>query len=248
MISAEALKAILVTDGLRLKRDRFLVGMGLYVVGIALVLRFALAWIVAELQSRVGFDLLPWVPLIGSHFVVGLAGLLAGIVGGFMLLESREERTIKALLVSPMPLTSYLAVICTLVFVGAGVLGVVQGLLLGAGLPPFGALVAVSVASAPTAVLMALFIPTFADTKIEAMVLMKICAILPLVPTGCYFLPEPWQWLGAWHPSWWAAQAYWMAQAGDDGAWGLYAAAAVVPAALWCWFMVRAFVRTAHRK
>lgn len=246
MIPGASLKAILRTDALRLKRDRFLVGMGAYIIGVALVLRFALPWISAELQERIGFDLQPWLPLVSSHFVVGLAGLLAGIVGGFMLLESREQHTIKAMLVSPLPLSSYIAVLGTVVLLTATLLGVGQGLLLGVALPPLMALLAISLAAAPTAVLMALFISTFADTKIEAMVLMKVCAMLPLVPTGCYFLPEQWQWVGAWHPSWWAAKAYWMAEAGS-GPWAWFAAGAAVPALLWLGFMVRAFIRSAHR-
>ncbi len=246
MIPAASLKAILRTDALRLQRDRFLIGMGAYIIGVALALRFALPWISAELQARAGFDLQPWLPLMSSHFVVGLAGLLAGIIGGFMLLESREERTIKAMLVSPLPLSHYVAVVATVVLVTGTLLGVAQGLLLNVALPPLMALLACSLAAAPTAVLMALFISTFADTKIEAMVLMKVCAMLPLVPTGCYFLPEPWQWVGAWHPSWWAAKAYWMAEAGG-GPWALFAAGAAIPATLWLGVLDRAFIRAAHR-
>ncbi len=246
MLSRTALRGILRTDGLRLVRSRFLLGTTVYIFAIAAALRWALPWIGDTLAERVEFDLVPWYPLIGSHFVVGLAGLLAGIIGGFLLLEGREDRTVKALLVSPVPLGSYLAVICVAVFLLASVLSVVQGLIVGVGLPPWPALLGASFSAAPAAVFVALVISACADSKTEALVVMKICAFGPLIPSAAYFLAEPWQWLAAVYPPYWAAKAYWVAEAGGSS-WPLWIVGGLPVSALWGAALVRVYLRAARR-
>ena len=109
MVSRTAIGGILRADALRLVRDQFLLGMCAYIIGVAVMLRFAMPWITGELAERTAFDLVPWYPLISSHFVVGLAVLMAGIIGGLLLMEGRESRTVKALLVTPVPLALALA-------------------------------------------------------------------------------------------------------------------------------------------
>ncbi len=244
-MSPVAIKGILRADFLRLARDQFLLGMTAYILGIALLLRFAVPWIDGELQARMGFELGPWYPLISSHFVVGLAGLLAGILGGLLLMEGRETGTLRAQLVSPVPVTAYVRLMGAVMFVGSIVLALVSGALLGFNLPPWPALLLTSVMAAPASVAIGLFIAAMSATKTEAFVYLKICAILPLVPSGAYFLPEPWQWLAGIHPSYFAAKAYWLAEAGEAG-WALWACGAVVPAAFWLWLMARMFVKAAR--
>lgn len=244
--SLTAAKGMLRVDGLRLLRDRFLLGMIVYIVGIAIAIRLALPWVTDELRARVGFDLGPWYPLLTSHFVVGLAGLLAGILGGFLLLESREDRTIKALLVTPTPLASYLVVLGSAVLVMSTALALVQGVIVGVALPPWPALVGASVAAAPAALIFALVIAALADNKTEAFAIMKICAVAPLVPSGSYFLAEPWQWLAAVYPPYWAAKAYWVAQAGE-GPWLPWVLGGLLVSAVWVGLLARLFVRAARR-
>ena len=115
--STTAVRGILKTDALRILRDRFLIGITAYILFVFVVMRGVIPWITAGVASAWDFDLTPYHPLIVSHFVVQLAAMIPGIVGGFLLLESREEGTVKALLVSPSPLQSYLVVVCVVMFV-----------------------------------------------------------------------------------------------------------------------------------
>ena len=245
-LSSTALRGILYTDGLRLVRDRFLLGMATYLIGIAVAIRLALPWIAGELEARLGFELEPWFPLITSHFVVGLAGLLAGIIGGFMLLESREDRTIMALQVSPVSLSSYVGVLAVAIMVMAALNAVLQAVIVGVGLPPWPAVLAACVLAAPTALVFALFVATVASNKTEAFAYLKLCAVAPLIPSGAYFLAEPWQWLAGIYPSYWAAKAYWVAEAGGRG-WGWWLIGGAVVSAIWVGVVGRAFLRAARR-
>ena len=109
MPSATAVRGMLRTDGLRLLRDRFLIGVSVYIVAITVVMRWLLPAITVDLASDQNFDLAPYHPLLVSYLILQLAPFVPGIIGGFLLLESREDGTVKALLVSPNPLTSYVS-------------------------------------------------------------------------------------------------------------------------------------------
>ena len=107
MPSAIAVRGMLKTDVLRMLRDRFLIGISAYIFFVVVVMRAVIPWATTAIAVNWNFDLTPYHPLIVSHLTVQLAPLVPGIVGGFLLLESREEGTVKALLVSPSPLFGY---------------------------------------------------------------------------------------------------------------------------------------------
>ncbi|MEZ4428958.1 MAG: hypothetical protein R3A51_14870 [Nannocystaceae bacterium] len=245
MLSRIAIVGVLRVDGLRLVRDRFLLGMSAYLIGLSALMRWLLPWAAAELDARYGFQLTPYFALIVSHLVVVLAPFTVGVVGGFLLLESREDRTVRALLVTPVSLPSYLAVLTT-VMIGAGaLLTLAEAAIIGRALPPWGPLVAVAIAGAPAGAAWALYMAGVADDKVEAMVHLKIGATIALVPAGAYFLPGAWQWLGALHPSFWAMKGYWAAQAGEP--WLGWIVAAAIAGAAWLLALSRLFLRAARR-
>ena len=83
MPSALAARGMLKTDGLRVLRDRFLIGIAVYIVGISIAMRWAIPWVTGELAVHRDFDLTPYHALIVSHILIQLAPLLPGIVGVF---------------------------------------------------------------------------------------------------------------------------------------------------------------------
>jgi fluoroquinolone transport system permease protein len=181
-----------------------------------------------------------------SHFVVGLAGLLAGMVGGFLLLESREEGTAKAFLVTPISLSVYVGVLSFVLFAASLVLILFQGIVIGVALPPWPAFLGAALAGAPAAPAFALFIAAFADDKTAAVAYMKICAIAVLIPGASYFLTEPSQWLAALYPPYWAAKAYWVGEAGGS-AWPLWALGGLLMSAIWVGLLGRLFLNAARK-
>ena len=246
MTSATAVAGILRADGLRVRRDRFLLGMALYIVAISIALRWALPWVAGEVDSRLRFDLLPYYPLIVSHIVVQLAPLLGAIIGGFLLIEGREDRTLKALLTSPVPLPVYLSVLCSVLIAGSAVLIVLESSIIGLALPPALALLGATAAGAPAAGGLALVIATLAGSKTEAFAYMKIVGLGPVAASGFYFVPEPWQWLAAVYPPYAASKAYWVAEAGGDS-WWLWVVVGLVGSAMWFPVLTRWFLKAARR-
>jgi len=246
MTSTTAVAGMLRADGLRVRRDRFLLGMALYVVGISVVLRWALPWITDEVRTRLAFELVPYEALIVSHIVIQVAPLLGAIIGGLLLIEGREGRTLKTLLVSPVPLPVYLAVLCSVLTISTVALIVVEGAIIGLALPPESALLATAIGAAPAAAGLGLLIGTLASSKTEAFAYMKIVGLGPMLASGFWFVPEPWQWLAAVYPPYAASKAYWIAEAGAGG-WGMWVVVALVGWALWLPLLVRWFVRAARR-
>jgi fluoroquinolone transport system permease protein len=187
MISRTALIGMLKTDALRLLRDRFLIGISLYILFIFVAMRAFIPWLTAEIASNGGFDLIPYLPLIVSYIVVQIAPMLPGIIGGFMLLESREEGTAKALLVTP---SSYLPVMCVAMIVISVALTVFAGAIIEIAMPSWSAQIAIAFVAAPSAPIFALALATLANNKVQAFAWMKALGIGPLLVVGAWFLPE----------------------------------------------------------
>ncbi len=246
MPSAIAVRGMLRTDTLRLRRDRFLIAISVYILAITVVMRWLLPVITHDSGPDFGFDLTPYHPLLVSYFIVQLAPLIPGIIGGFLLLESREDGTVKALLVSPNPLTSYVLVVCAVMIVSSVTLTVAQGAIIALALPSWPALIAVGLAAAPAAPMFALSIAAFANNKVQAFAYLKLFGIGPMIATGAYFLPEPWQRLAAIYPPYCASKAYWIAAAGGNP-WPLWVLGGLVGSAVWVVVLQRLFLRAARK-
>ena len=172
--------------------------------------------------------------------------LIPGIVGGFLLLESREEGTIKALLVAPTPLQSYVAVACLSMAAVAFVVMLVTAPIIGVGLPPWPALIAISLAAAPSGPAYALLLSSVANNKVEAFAYAKLFGVGPLFVLGTYFLAEPWQWLAVIYPPYCACKAYWVAEAGGSS-WSIWVIAGLLSSAVWVAVLQRVFVSASRR-
>ena len=151
-----------------MSRDKFLVGMTLYILFVFVVMRVVIPEITAGVASKWDFDLIPYHALIVSYFVVQVAPLLPGIVGGFQLLECREEGMAKALLVSPSSLAVYLSVTCLAMFAAAFVLTLATEAIIGMELRSWSTLIVVALVAAPVGPIFALLIASVADNKVQA--------------------------------------------------------------------------------
>ncbi len=246
MVSATVVRGMLRTDALRLSRDRFLIGITVYFVGISFLVGKVLPRIIDAIGSGWNLDLDPYHSLIVSYLIVQLAPMVPGMIGGFLLLESREDGTVKALLVSPNPLTSYLLVVCIVMSLTAVILTVGQGAIIAFALPPLPALFAVGFAAAPAAPMLALLTAALAANKVQAFAYLKIFGLGPMLVIGAFFLPEPWQWLVAIYPPYCASKAYWVAEAGGSG-WLLWAIAGLISSAVWFIFLQHLYLRAARK-
>ena len=108
MALATAILQLVTVDVKLVARDRFLASMSGLSIAIALAMRFLLPTATRSLEANLGFDLVPYYPLVTSFVVMSIGAPLIGLVLGFVLVEAREDNTVKALLVTPFSLRSYL--------------------------------------------------------------------------------------------------------------------------------------------
>ena len=118
--------------------------------------------------------------------------------------------------------------------------------IIGLALPPWPALIAVSLAAAPTAPIFALLIAAVANNKVQAFAYLKLFGVGPLLATGAYFIPEPWQWLVAVYPPYCASKAYWVAEAGGSQ-WPFWVIGGLVGSILWIVVLQRFYINAARK-
>ena len=244
---ARAVPAILRTDGLRLLRDQFPVGAAVYVAACAIALRWLVPWLQQTLMAENGFDITPYVPLGVSYFVVVNASVITGMIGGFLLLETREERTIKALMVTPTSVGAQLGTMATVIVVMGMLIAATLSALVGVGVPAsWGAVLAASALGAPTGVAMALMLATVASNKVEAFAVMKLTSFVGLLPVAGWFVPEPLQYVVGIAPPYWACKIWWLAAEGD-ASWGWLVVPGLLVSVGWIAFLLPRFRAAARR-
>lgn len=246
MNAATILRSLGPIDLRSVRRDSLLKWMVLMPLFMALVLRLALPPLTASLLAQDGFDLTPYYPVIASYFLVALTPMVLGVLIGFLLLDEKDDSTLTALQVTPMPLSSYVAyrvaipVILTIVLMFA-----VFPL---ANLTPFDPLVIglTAIAAAPLAPLFALFLAAYAQNKVQGFALAKLVGVVLLVPVFAYFVDSGWQIVFGIVPTYWAMKVNWMLQAGEPGVW-LYVVGGIVYPSLLTALLVRRFNKVMHQ-
>jgi fluoroquinolone transport system permease protein len=236
MSRVRALRGLLLADARRIARDRFLLAAAVYFAAVAVAVRWVLPWAAASARARWGLDLEPYFPLIVSYVALVMGSVAVGIVGGFILLELREERSIVALRISPLPLGTYVHCFSVILALLGATVGFAQAAVIGLGLPSWGALATIACMSGPGAPLVALYLATYPENKLEGFAHMKFVSIAGAVPLGAYFLPAPWQYFAGVFPPFWSAKAWWSAEAGDPS-WPLWLALGTVSGVALVWVL-----------
>lgn len=215
MSHVTTLRALGAIDAASLLADPLLRWMAALPLAVALAVRLVLPLVLPRVGVLVGADL-GWLlaPLAG-YAVVGMAPLLAGATVGFLLLDQRDDRTLLALRVTPLPLAAYvayrLAAPATLAAAITVAAVVVAG---GVGLTATGALLA-ALAAAPLAPVAALALAALARNKVQGLALLKAASLVLAAPLASRFLPEQWQAPLYPLPTYQLARVVWGLQAGE---------------------------------
>src|SRR5262245_36127799 len=107
MINLKTLRALSAVDALSVSRDTLLRGMAFVPLGLAAAARWLFPPAVVQLGALLHIDLQRLYPQLMSYALLLLAPAICGMVIGFILLDQRDDRTLTALQVTPLPLTSY---------------------------------------------------------------------------------------------------------------------------------------------
>jgi fluoroquinolone transport system permease protein len=177
--------------------------------------RFLLPPAAAYLSEDFGFDLVIYYPLLLSFFFVLQIPMLFGVLVGLLVLDEKDDDTLSALRVTPISMTGYA------LYRGAAAV-LLSALYVCIALPLTGLLpsplvpttVPIALLSGMTAPVFALLLAALARNKVEGLALMKALSVLMLGPLAAYFVGLHWQLVFGVLPTYWPAQAFWVAAEG----------------------------------
>ncbi len=213
MSLTQSLSALGRNDTKMITRDSFLLTMTAYLTFVMVVLRFLLPWLSDRLATadNIAFALPDYYPLLVAYMAVFNGAMLGGMVAGFLLLEERESGTSRALLVTPLPVPTYL-LYKALLPTAFGFFMVMVQLLILRPLAPLAVwqIAAIAVGSAFTAPIVALFFASVAGNRVQGFALMKITGITGFIIVGAWFVDTPLQYLFGLFPPYWVSKSYWL--------------------------------------
>ena len=229
-------------------RDSFLSGLFIYMLIVAVVMRFALPWLseAAAANADIPFDVALLYPLIIGYMILYLGAIVAGVTIGFVVLDERDDGTLKALMVTPLPLTHYLAYRVLMPAAIAFVIVMAEVLIVNIPLIPLGEMVIIAAAAALIGSMASLFVATVSQNKVQGFALMKILGSAGILLMGAWAVAEPAQYLFGLFPPYWFVKAYWAAAAGL-AEWPLLLLIGVAYSGLVIVLLIRRFVYIAHR-
>ena len=214
-------------DARNIFRDTNLKWMIFLPVILALFLRFVLPWLSGWLLETYDFDLLPYYPAILAYCFVLMCPMIFGMLTGFLLIDEKDDNTLIALQVTPLPLRAYLAYRVLIPIVLTVILMFVIFPLADLGAFPPGHILLTALAAAPTAPLFGLTLAAFARNKIQGFALMKMLGAVLLIPIFAFFTDTLWEYAYGVFPSYWPMKVYWLLEAGEPGVWPVLIVAVV---------------------
>jgi fluoroquinolone transport system permease protein len=244
MNALRVIKSLGPIDALSVCRDALLRWIVVLPIGIALLVRFFLPVIIRRLEETLHIRLAEFYPAVAGYALLIMAPVMCGMVIGFLLLDERDDRTLLALRVTPLPLGTYLAWRSALPMLLSVGITLVAFPLAGLEKPSALQLLASAIAAAPLAPLLALALATFAAKKVQGFALVKAASgILQIVPLIAYFVHSAWQTAFGVIPTYWPARLLWAFQQGETAAW-LYLTVGLAYQLLLLALLLRRFNRT----
>lgn len=236
-----------------IRRDSFLIFVLLFAVIIAVVLRVLLPWADARLadtgvlpNARFPVRLAGFYPMIISYMTLYTGALLVGTIFGFVLLDEKDDDTLTAMLVTPVPPSQYALYRAGVPAILAWGIVLAMLLVIDQALLPLWQLALFAAAAALTAPIIALFFATVAENKVQGMAYSKFSGVAGWTILLGWFVPAPLQWLCGLFPPFWVSKAYWMALDGDGAWWLVLLLGVVLQVGLIAW-LLRCFTRAAYR-
>lgn len=229
-------------DAVNVRRDTLLRWIVALPILIALMARFFLPIIIRRLEETLHINLGELYQVIAGYALLITAPVICGTVIGFLLLDERDDRTLLALRVTPLPPSSYLAWRLGLPMLLSVVITLVTFPLAGFEQPSVLRLLMAALTAAPLAPLMALALATSAANKVQGFALVKASGVFQIAPLVAYFIQSPWQMALGVIPTYWPAKVLWAFQQEETAA-GIYLVAGLAYQLLLVALLLRRFNR-----
>lgn len=230
-----------------ISRDSFLLGMSLYIFVMAGIMRYAIPWIndlIADTPAFT-FNLADYYPvLIGYMLYVG--ALLAGMIIGFIVLDERDDNTLKALMVTPMSLRQYMWYRLLVPAVIGFVFVLAMFLLINLEVPALWQMILLAIVNGMTASWIMLIFAIFAQNKVQGFAVQKVLGTVGLILFGSWFFAAPLEYLTGIFPTYWFLKSYWLMLESDPG-WMTFMVIGIVYNAAIIWFLLKRFEKVAYQ-
>jgi fluoroquinolone transport system permease protein len=211
-------------------RDPLLRWLLLVPLGLGLATRSVFPNLLEQVATLLPFGLASvYQPLMAACLLL-IGPLLAGMVVGFLLLDQRDEGTLVALQVTPLPAWAYL-----LYRLGLPLLSSIPLSVLAFGLSeihvPGWRLTGALLLAAPLGPLYALALAKLAQNKVQGFALAKAAGVFIAAPLATLFTSPLWDHILLFAPTTWAARYLW------QGEWWVLVGGIVYQAGLigWLW-------------
>lgn len=229
-----------------IRRDSLVSWMIYIPIFLALLLRWGVPPLTARLMEQYDFDFVQYYPVLLAYFFVGMCPMVFGAVIGFLLLDEKDDRTLTALQVTPLPLNGYILYRVTIPILLT--FGLMFALFPLANLTPFDlrTVLLSAIAAAPMAPMLALLFGSVAQNKVQGFALMKLTGFIFIAPVVAYFAPAGWELAFGIVPTYWPMKVYWLLYEGAAIVWP-YVVVAVVYQLLVTVYFARRFYKVLHQ-
>jgi fluoroquinolone transport system permease protein len=213
MHTLTVVKTLSASDFKRVRRDAMLKWMVVIPFFMAVFARWVVPMIIGPLSQWVPMELV--YAILGSYFFVFAIPALFGAVIGFVLLDAKDDDTLTALQVTPLPLSTFLLYRVTTPTVLSAVFILVCMPIANLTTVPLLELVPLALLAALEAPIWALYAASFAQNKVQGFALTKIMGVIMVAPlVVLVFIESNVQLLAGVLPTYWVLKSYWVLSEG----------------------------------
>ncbi len=188
----------------RIGSDNLFIVLALYPILLILLGRYFVPFITNSLLP--GFDLTDHYPTIMA-FLILINPYMYGAMAAFMVLDDREDRSIQAVQVTPLTLSSYLNIRTTLIVLISIISGVLITLLVDLFPITLGQSIIINTLLALAAPFNMVLINNIAKNKVEGFAVVKGTGIMLMLPLVAFYIPQKYSLLAGIVPGYWPAMA-----------------------------------------
>lgn len=215
MHTLTVVKTLSVSDFKRVRRDPMLKWMIVIPVLMTLLARWLVPKMVGPLSAWIPVELV--YAVLASYFFVFAIPALFGAVIGFVLLDAKDDDTLTALQVTPLPLSTFLLYRVATPTVLSVVFILVCIPMANVTTVPVLQLVPLALLAALEAPIWALYAASFAQNKVQGFALTKIMGVIMVAPLiVIIFIQSNWQLLAGVLPTYWVLKSYWVLSGGGS--------------------------------
>ncbi len=237
-----------------IRRDIILIALAVFVVYMAVVLKFLLPWLNDYLKTQ-GFlpgkaimnSLSHYYPIILSFLIIYTGAMLSGAIFGFLILTEKDENTLKAILVSPISPRQYIQGRIIVSSAVAFLIIMFIFYVVDLKLLSFAEMIIISLGGASTAPLIMLFLAILADSKLQGLSYSKFLSFGGFLIIISWFLKQPQQLIFRLFPPYWISKAYWTAL-DNQRIWYVYAFTGIILQVVAAYFLAKQFIKKVYKK